>query len=209
MTQTISQSPAITHHRDSYVIRRDGQSAPLNITKIRKVVHWACEGLEVNAIALEAALTTRLRDGVTTREIQNNLIDCALQMCSPEEPNWRYVAGRLHIWSLWKDTQVYRGYQYSDYYRTVQAQVAENQYDRNILTYSEAELTEAGTWINPAYDRDYDYAGAVMLTKRYLLDNELPQEALLTCALLLAVPEKPEKRLYWAKKFYNAIASRK
>ena len=191
------------------VIRRDGSEAPLNIAKIRSVVDWACEGKEVNSIALEAGLTTRLRNGITTREIQDNLINCALEMCSPSEPDWRYVAGRLHIWSLWKDTLVSRGYQYGDYSRTVLSKVESNQYDRRILTYSADQLLEAGSWLNPDWDTDYDYAGAVLLTSRYLLADELPQEALLTCALLLATVEAPENRMTWARRFYQAIASRK
>jgi ribonucleoside-diphosphate reductase alpha chain len=181
----------------------------LNIAKIRSVVHWACSGKDVNAISLEAGLTTRLRHGVTTREIQDNLINCALELCSPTEPEWRYVAGRLHIWNLWKDTIVSRGYGYGDYLAAVKLQVATNNYDRSILLYSETELATAGTWINPEWDKDYDYAGAILLTKRYLLPNELPQEAFLTCALLLASPEKPAQRLTTAKKFYEAIARRK
>ena len=60
------------------VLRRDGSVTPLNISKIRAVVDWACMGLEVNSIALEAGLTTRLREGISTREIQDNLISCAL-----------------------------------------------------------------------------------------------------------------------------------
>ncbi|MGC9504403.1 ribonucleoside-diphosphate reductase subunit alpha [Baaleninema sp.] len=191
------------------VVRRDGSPAPLDVTKIRKVVSWACQGLDANPITLEAGLTTRLRTGVTTREIQDNLIDCALGMCSPAEPDWRYVAGRLHIWSLWKNALVSRGYQYGDYAQTVFTKVQAGEYDSRILTYTLDELQEAGSWINSDWDMDYDYAGAVLLTKRYLLPNELPQEALLTCALLLASPEAPEKRLKWAKRFYEAIASRK
>ncbi|MEM1367418.1 MAG: ribonucleoside-diphosphate reductase subunit alpha [Cyanobacteria bacterium P01_H01_bin.15] len=191
------------------VQRRDGSQTPLDITKIRRVVDWACAGLEVNSIMLEAGLTTRLRDGVSTREIQDNLINCALEMCSPSEPDWRYVAGRLHIWSLWKDTLVGRGYRYGDYVQTVFNQVEAGQYDQRILTYSEAELIEAGSWIDPDWDTDYDYAGAVLLSSRYLLSNELPQEALLTCALLLAVVEAPEERLHRARQFYEAIAARK
>ena len=191
------------------VVRRDGSLTNLNITKIRSVVEWACAEHDVNPITLEAGLTTRLRNGVTTRDIQDNLIDCALGMCSPSEPEWRYVAGRLHIWSLWKDTQVARGFGYGDYARAVQFQIDKERYDRHILKYSTAELTEAGTWINPEWDKDYDYAGAVLLTKRYLLTDELPQEAFLTCALLLAANEKPEIRLAVAKKFYQAIAQRK
>ena len=193
---------------DIHVIRRDGSTTSLEITKIRKVVKWSCQGLSTNPIALEASLTTRLRSGITTREIQDNLIRCALELCCPDEPDWRYVAGRLHIWNLWKDTQVSRGYQYGDYARTVQTNVRAGQYDRRILTYSNAELETANGWIDPDWDADYDYAGAVLLTKRYLLSNELPQEAFLTCALLLASVEAPDRRLFWAKQFYEALARR-
>ncbi|QDL09893.1 ribonucleoside-diphosphate reductase subunit alpha [Brasilonema octagenarum UFV-E1] len=193
---------------DIHVVRRDGSTTPLEINKIRTVVNWACRRIQVNSIALEAHLTTRLRPGITTREIQDNLIRCALDLCSPQEPDWRYVAGRLHIWSLWKDTKVSRGYQYGQYARTVQAKVLEGQYDRRILIYTPEELEIANTWINPDWDTDYDYAGAVLLTKRYLLANELPQEAFLTCALLIASVEAPENRLTWAHRFYEAIARR-
>ena len=190
------------------VVRRDGSPTPLDITRIRSVVEWACES-QVNPITLEAGLTTRLRNGVTTRDIQDNLIDCALGMCSPDEPAWRYVAGRLHVWSLWKDTLVSRGFGYGDYPRAVKFQVESSRYDRNILKYNEAELVEAGSWINPDWDKDYDYAGAVLLSKRYLLTDELPQEAFLTCALLLASNEQPEVRMSIARAFYEAIAQRK
>ena len=203
--------PEIAELNDSSisVVRRDGSATALDIAKIRSVVEWACEAQNVNPITLEAGLTTRLRNGVTTREIQDNLIDCALGMCSPDEPAWRYVAGRLHVWSLWKDTQVNRGFSYGDFATAVEFQVNAERYDRNILKYSTAELTEAGTWINPDWDKDYDYAGAVLLTKRYLLEDELPQEAFLTCALLLASNEKSEVRLTVARAFYEAIAQRK
>ena len=191
------------------VVRRDGSFASLDISKIRSVVEWACAGYNVNPIILEAGLTTRLRNGVTTRDIQDNLIDCALGMCSPDEPEWRYVAGRLHVWSLWKDTKVNRGFGYGDYVRTVGVQIEALRYDRKILDYSTAELEIAGSWINPEWDKDYDYAGAVLLTKRYLLTEELPQEAFLTCALLLALNEDRAVRLDIARQFYEAIALRK
>ena len=195
--------------QDIQVTRRDGSLTSLNITKIRAVVEWACDGYNVNPITLEAGLTTRLRNGVSTRKIQDNLIDCALSMCSPAEPEWRYVAGRLHVWSLWKDTQVARGFGYGNYLQAVRSQIDAERYDRAILEYSQAELQAAGSWINPSWDRDYDYAGAVLLSKRYLLTDELPQEAFLTCALLLAKNEKPEIRLSIAQQFYKAIALRK
>ncbi|MEH1768712.1 ribonucleotide reductase N-terminal alpha domain-containing protein [Nostoc sp.] len=108
---------------------------------------------------------------------------------------------------MWKEITVSRGYQYGYYARTVHSKVLSGEYDRRILIYTPQELEIANTWINPDWDADYDYAGAVLLTKRYLLANELPQEAFLTCALLIASVETPENRLTWAQKFYEAIAS--
>lgn len=194
---------------DASVIKRDGTLEPIDIKKIRRVVRWACADTGGSPVALEAGMSAKLKDGISTREIQENLINCCLSMCSPTEPDWRYVAGRLHMWSLWKDTLVNRGYQYGDYRKTVASKVAANEYDERILTYSPDELEIAGSWINPDWDRDYDYAGATLLTKRYLLADELPQEAYLTCALLLASVEEPQNRMNWAKKFYEAIGQRK
>lgn len=191
------------------VIKRNGKSAPLDVSKIRKVVNWACNGKDVNTIALESGLKTRLRDGITTRDIQDNLINCALEMCDLDQPDWRYVAGRLHIWSLWKDCLNQRGYNYGNYAQTVTTFVEQGKYDRRILTYTPEELEIANSWINPDWDLDYDYAGGVLLTNRYLLPQELPQEAYLTCSLLLAMVENAENRLTYARKFYEAIASRR
>ena len=209
MPNTLSATPSAVHQDKIQVIRRDGSLAALNIAKIRSMVEWACAGLDANPITLEAGLTTRLRDGVTTREIQDNLVSCALEMCSPQEPDWRYVAGRLHIWSLWKDVEINRGFSYGSYERTVELMVSAGRYDTNILNYTRLELAEAGSWINKDWDTDYDYAGAVLLTNRYLITDELPQEAFLTCALLLAIHESQESRLEKAKEMYQAIAQRK
>jgi ribonucleoside-diphosphate reductase alpha chain len=205
------------------VIQRSGETRPLDITKIRQVVEWACEELEVNPLALESGLTSRLRDGITTREIQENLINVATQLFCVEETDWKYVAGRLHVWGLWKDTRikrkfggylsrtVFRRLEGTSYAKYVQWQVDRGVYDSKITEiYDEKDLEIAGEWIYPEYDKDFDYAGAIMLSERYLLDCELPQEAFLTCALLLAsVEEKPEDRLSFAHQIYLAIAQRK
>jgi len=193
------------------VQKRDGSMAPLDIGKIRLVVYWACKDLNVNSIALEAGLTALLKDGITTKAIQDSLINCALEMCNPQEPDWRYVAGRLHIWGLWKDVYVSRGDGYGrDQFAThICEKVDAGLLDDRLFLYEGEELVEAGSWINPEWDKDYDFAGASLLTRRYLLKDELPQEAFLTCALLLAVVEEPKNRLKVARQFYEAIAKRK
>jgi ribonucleoside-diphosphate reductase alpha chain len=191
------------------VVRRNGEVAPLDIQKIRKVVEWACEGLDASPIELESRLTTKLVDRTTTKNIQENLIQASLELCDLNEPDWRYVAGRLEAWSFWKDVLVSRGFQYENYSQLVKSHVEKGIYDRRILEYSEEELNEASSWIVPERDKDYDFAGFILLRKRYLLKDELPQEALLTSALLLALPEKKEEKLFWARKIYDAVSLRK
>lgn len=199
------------------VLRRCGTEASFNISKIRKVIEWACEGKDVNSLELESSFTARFQDGMSTAQIQNNLIDGALSLCDFENPDWRYVAGRLKLWSLRKDVFVARGYDYSTtnkafittYPAWVANQLFNHHYDHRLSKYSVEDLTEAGKWIKPELDKDYDYAGSVLLCDRYLLNNELPQEAFLTCALLLALPEEKDNRLKFAKKVYDAISQRK
>jgi ribonucleoside-diphosphate reductase alpha chain len=238
-------------HQSSHIqiVRRNGKKAPLDIDKIRKVIEWACEGITsqevpegndaipVSPIALEAGLTAQLKEGITTKEIQNNLIDCALKMCSPEVPEWRFVSARLKLWSLYKNIKVARGYGYylddkivpflrlqssTSYALWIFDQIGHQKwdskaekwvsdplYDERLREYSNEDLLIAGSWIVPDRDKDYDDAGMNLWICRYLLPNELPQEAILTCALLLALPEEKENRLKVAKQFYDAISLRK
>lgn len=191
------------------VIRRCGKSAELDISRIRNVIEWACMSSEYS-LELEASIRVALVDGVTTKQIQDNLILSALEKCTPSEPIWCYIAGRLHIWSVWKDIKVSRGFVYdaSKFTEYLFSQIG-TQYSELLSNYSKEEIEIAYSWINPELDKEFDYAGATLLTSRYLLKNELPQEAFLLCALLLALPEAQQTRMGYAKQFYSLISQRK
>ena len=105
-----------TPEKTIQVIKRDGRKEELDVAKIKAVIDWACEGLDVNPLLLGSSLTTRLKDGVTTREIQDNLVDAAATLASAKDPHWTYVAGRLHMWGKRKDIRLTRGYEY-DFYK--------------------------------------------------------------------------------------------
>lgn len=192
------------------VIRRDGTHTTLDVSKIKAVAKACTEGLNANPVELESGMSARLRNGISTREIQSNLIECALRLTTIEEPAWRYVAGRLLMWGVRKDASV-AGYGYEEEFATyIDKQVKKGVYDSLIQNeYSVDELTEAGQWIDERLDWDYDYAGASLWQHRYLLPNELPQQAYCTIALLLALPEAPDRRMGYAEKFYHAISQRK
>ncbi|MBN2479255.1 MAG: ribonucleoside-diphosphate reductase subunit alpha [Parachlamydiales bacterium] len=192
------------------VIKRDGKIKKFDINKVKKVIAWAIEKLDINPLKLEATIDIIFNDKIKTSEIQDNLIYHALSLTSVEEPDWRIVAGRLLMMNTWKDTQRKRGYLYGDYISHVKKMVLLKRYDKKILQiYTESDLKEAGFWLNRKRDLEYDYAAAVLLTNRYLIEDELPGEAYLTIALLLASVEKKENRLDQAKIFYEILSKRK
>lgn len=203
------------------IVKRDGTKVQFDVMKIKKVIAWACMGIEVNPLELEAQMQVRTQDNMSTTDIQETLINTALAMTNIENFNnlkWRYVASRLLLLNLYKGakrTRKYDTFGYGNYYVFLKKAVRYGLYDKIILDeYSKEELKEMGRERNMWYDYDYDYAGMNLMQRRYLMKwkgnaFELPQDMYLTIALLLAIPEPKEKRLEIAKKFYHATASRK
>ena len=137
------------------IVKRDGTKEKLDIDKIKQVVAWATTGCTVNPLELESRLTASFKDGVSTREVQQQLITQALMLTSIEQPDWRYVAGRLLMMNLWKETALVRGYAYGNYVHFVHEMVSSSRYDKKITeVYSDEELGTAGKWIDSTFDLD-------------------------------------------------------
>lgn len=194
------------------VTKRDNTLTELDINKIKKVIELATKDLDVNPLELESSLTTALIDKVSTRTIQDNLITNAVNFTTIEYPDWRYVAGRLLMMNIWKETVLKRGYRFNSdsFYDHIVSMVNKNLYDQKLLDiYTKQELEEVGKYINYERDLDYDYAGASLLQNRYLIEGELPQEMYMTICLLLASVESKDKRISYAKQFYDLVSKRK
>lgn len=187
------------------IIKRSGKHENLDIQKVRKVIEWTCEGLDASPAELEARVSIRFKDGITTEEIQKNVIQGALELCDINAPDWRYVAGRLYLWDYRKAVATERGYEYGNLAYTLIAN--DDVYCDVIYDYSGYEIQRLNEYIKPERDLDYDYAGAITLTKKYLRDGELPQEMLMITAMVLA-SNKKEDRLQFAKDIYDAISLR-
>jgi len=202
------------------IIKRDGEVVPLDITKIRQVIEWAAESLSINPLELESNLHMRFRNDMTTKEIQENIIDTSLQLTTIDEPDWRILAARLKLMDLYKEVKTIKKcdvFEYSseDFVNHIIKSVEFGLYDKKILeNYSVKELTEIGSFINMRYDMDFDYAGANILIQRYLISQEenpweLPQEAFLTAALMIERNQPKEKRTTFVMELYELFATRK
>ena len=194
------------------VINRAGIKENLDITKIREKLLRACENLEVNMVELESYIDSIYEENITTKKIQQSLINQAVSMTSFEESDWTYTAGRLLMMETEREVFHKRGFSYGDFYQTIKLLTEKNIYDKRLLEYTEQEIKELEKEIDISRDMIYDYAGANMFVNRYLIKYkgniyELPQEVFMCIAMLLAINEKDKINI--AKKFYNALSLKK
>ncbi len=166
--------------------KRDGTLEDFDIQKVKDMLSWACEGLDVNPLELEMSLTVNMQDGVTTKDIHQNSIQIANSLLSVDEPDWRYVAGRLKMTGYVKDTTIERGFGYGSTKQFIEYQVERGVYDPSLLMFGDEVFDLCDHLIDPEYDMLYDMSGAVAAIDRYCLSHELPQEMLLAISLLLA-----------------------
>ena len=194
------------------VINRAGIKENLDITKIREKLIRACENLEVNMVELESYIESIYQENITTKKIQESLINQAVSMTSFEESDWTYVAGRLLMMETEKEVFHKRGFSYGKFYETINFLCEKEIYDKKLLEYTKEEINELEKSIDISRDMLYDYAGANMFVNRYLLKYrgnicELPQEVFMCISMLLAINEKD--KISVAKRFYNALSLKK
>jgi ribonucleoside-diphosphate reductase alpha chain len=195
------------------VINRDGIKEPIDIDKIREKLIKACEGLDVNMVELESHIETIYQEDITTKRIQESLINLTVSMINFESSHWANVGGRLLMMEIEREVYHGRGYSYEDFYKTITDLCKNNIYDNRLLDYTKKEIMELGKYIVSDRDMDYDYAGANMFINRYLLKYngkiwELPQEVFMTISMMLSLNEKKD-RLDMVKKFYDVLSQKK
>ncbi len=196
----------------------------MDISKIRIVIDFACNGLSVDPLELEADAHIQFREGITTKEIQQLLIRTAAEKVSPQNPDWSYVAGRLLLYDLYKDVGHIRGYKVKDkingkykpynpesFYQLIKTYTERGIYGEYLLqNYTKEEIDELARYIKPERDLLFNYVGIKVLYDRYLVRNEdgnvieLPQEMYMLIAMTLAMVEKD--KVYWAKQFYDVLS---
>lgn len=201
------------------VVKRNGQTEEMNFSKFKKVIDYAMAGSGLPAIELEEALMPQLKDGMTTKQIQRILIQTAVEKTSIHEPRWDKVAARLYVYDLYKEAAVNRGYRnkqfgYGSFYRLIEFLTKEGLYGDYIRKgYTKQQIEELGKYIKPERDELFTYVGVKTLAERYCVRGynkevyELPQEAFMGVAMAIALAEKPEDRVRWAKQFYDVMSS--
>ena len=216
---------------DIMIRKRDGHFEPLSVEKTKRMIAFACLGLDsCDPMELEMDSKLQFVDGMTTKQIQQTLIRTAIEKVIPSRhegggvplqemnPDWQFVAARLFLFDLYKEAAIQRRYKafgYGNFSNLIHMLVDKKKYaDFFVTDYTEDELQELGDYIKPKRDYLFNYEGLKLLADRYLVRGfnkevyELPQERFMAIAMHLALVEGKNKVAY-AKKFYDLMSELK
>ena len=200
------------------VIKRDGETTPLNLDKIHKMVEFACEGLAgVSASQVEMNSNLQLFDGIKTSDIQEILIRSANDLITLDNPNYQFVASRLLLFSIRK--QVIPGWEegYPHLLDHVEECCDAGVYDPGILSkYSTGEWNLLNGFIDQERCMGFTYAGLRQVVDKYLVQDrstgklyETPQYMYIMVAATLFQDYPTETRLDYFRRYYTAISKGK
>ncbi len=189
------------------IIKRNGRSESLDITKIQKYTSAAVKGLSnVSQSELEVDAQIQFRDGIHSDEIQKTLIKTAVDKIDIDQPNWTFVASRLFLYDLYHKVNGFTGYcSLENYFLRGEKE------GRILLGLKERyDLDRLEKHIKPERDLQFNYLGIKTLYDRYLIKDtkaraiELPQHMFMAISMFLAQNE--DDRHEWAVKFYDMIS---
>ena len=189
------------------VLKRNGRTEELDVSKIKKYTSEAVAGLaNVSLSELEVDAKIQFRDMITTEEIQQTLIKTAVEKIDIDRPNWTFVAARLFLYDLYHKVTGFSGYNHlRDYLQKGEKA------GRIIPGLKEKyDLDDLNEYIRPERDLQFAYLGIKTLYDRYLIKDrsgapiELPQQMFMAIAMFLAQNELDCQG--WAKKFYDLIS---
>lgn len=162
-----------------------------------------------------------VRESMDMNGVRDSVMQAALELTTEQEPKWQYIASKLYMNRLYDEVKLNRGNEfeenpYKGFYEFIKEMTDKKLYGKYILeNYTENEINELEKEIRPERDFIFTYSGIDLLAKRYLIQNydrkplELPQQMFMGIAMHLAIPEKQENRVMWAKRFYDVLSSLK
>ena len=163
--------------------------------------------------ALQAKFDSFYKPSMNEEECYAALVKAAVELTTPEAPNWEFIASRLLNYSFQNNlTNVMNKYGITCLYEKIRYMCDKGLYGDYILThYPRKEIDEAEGFIVKDRDKLFTYSGLDLLLKRYVIHDhnhiplETPQEMFLGIALHLCMNEKTD-RMKWVKRTYDMLS---
>ena len=198
------------------VTKRNGQTEPLDLSKLHSVVEWAVNGDElfpsikgVSVSQIEMTANPHFFSKIKTQAIHEMIIKASADLITEDTPNYDHVAARL-VW-LAVRKEAFGSNIPPHLYDVVKRNVELGVYTPELLElYTEEEFNILNSFIKHERDDLFRYAGAEQMRKKYLVQNRKTRQVfetfqfpyILVPAILFGRYPK-ETRMKYIEKFYD------
>jgi ribonucleoside-diphosphate reductase alpha chain len=195
------------------IIKRDGREEPYDIKKMYKVVLWACDGDKYLTNELLESTEIKLYNKIKITDVYEELIKTAASKISLLYPQWEYIAGKLYLLQLYKDTwHINNGY-YPELKDVIEKGLQHGMYNKDVFTsYTDEEIEEIDSHINVDKDLLFTYKGLFTFYDKYCMNYsktkklELPQHVYIRLAMFNHWKE-PVDRIKKVIESYNYLSN--
>lgn len=202
--------------KDILVSKRNGKKEQYDCEKIHKVLFWATQGLKnVSVSDIEVNAHLQITDEISTSSIHKVLIQSAVDLISPKNSNYQYVASRLLNYFLRKEIfSVAQNKDMPHLKDVLASNIKIGVYDKVILDkYDANEIDTINDFIKHDRDFNFAFAGIQQMVDKYLLKErksgkvyETPQYAFAIISMVLFSDYTGQRRIDYVRRFYNAIS---
>lgn len=182
-----------------YVIKADGRKEKRDDSKIQKMADFATKGTNCSSLELQSSLHFSIRDGIKTSFIHSQMRMEAINKISPNQPQWRIVAGRLQMMEdLKRKRKMARTSKHPfdtgadgelNFDKFMQYQIENGYYDKNYFPLKDHHLLELFELIAvPKKQRNFEYSieSVITLENKFLIGLETPLHLYFVLSLIFA-----------------------
>ena len=209
----------ILYREKRYILRQarasivEAVSGDDKLDELLRIVQSDFNNENYSLSALQAKFDSFYKPSMNEEECYAALVKAAVELTTPEAPNWEFIASRLLNYSFQNNlTNVMNKYDITCLYEKIRYMCDKGLYGDYILThYSRIEIDEAEGFIVKDRDTLFTYSGLDLLLKRYVIHDhnhvplETPQEMFMGIALHLCMNEKID-RMKWVKRTYDMLS---
>ena len=209
----------ILYREKRYILRQarasivEAVSGDDKLDELLRIVQSDFNNENYSLSALQAKFDSFYKPSMNEEERYDALVKAAVELTTPEAPNWEFIASRLLNYSFQNNlTNVMNKYGITCLYEKIRYMCDKGLYGDYILThYSRKEIDEVEGFIVKDRDKLFTYSGLDLLLKRYVIHDhnhvplETPQEMFMGIALHLCMNEKID-RMKWVKRTYDMLS---
>lgn len=189
----------------THVEKRNGEKELYDVSKIKLSIDHATRTTDCNPLVLESRIDQFLKAGMKTALIQQNIIQHAKSLATPEDPEWLKVAGRAYAMDMWSNYKL-RG---KSFLEIVLYNVRKGEYSKELLqSYTHTQIEELGKMIDHDRDLEHSHSSLVTVQKKYLGKYELNQHMHMVSAMRFGQYEPEATRIDFVKNAYDILSKR-